>query len=204
MPSAESLPSFLLTHLYQFFGSLLGCSEYSMPGFPAYGGDASMYEVHKFMNLDPSEMGYFITQVALAAQSFGVADADVAAVGMALNSLFNVRCAPPTEVIPGEGKQLQSICINEMCPLAENDTCQCYDAAVEPGQTLPSQVMSAGPECSVGAGEGGQGGNSTATSSMAPTGPTGAPTEPSTVPGAAAVAGVSFGAIVAGVAALLL
>lgn len=37
----------LLTHLYEFFGSLLQCSEVGMKGFPAYGGMASMYEVHK-------------------------------------------------------------------------------------------------------------------------------------------------------------
>lgn len=38
-----------------------------MPGFDAYTGHASMYEVHKFMALDPYEVGYFITQVGLAA-----------------------------------------------------------------------------------------------------------------------------------------
>ena len=40
-------PSMLLTHLYEFFGVLLGCSDVGMKGFPAYAGDASMYEVHK-------------------------------------------------------------------------------------------------------------------------------------------------------------
>lgn len=59
--------SFLLTHLYQFFGSLLGCSQQGLPGFDAYDGQASMYEVHKFMDLDPNEFGYFISQVGLAA-----------------------------------------------------------------------------------------------------------------------------------------
>lgn len=29
----------LLTHLYEFFGSLLGCSEVGMTGFSAYMGD---------------------------------------------------------------------------------------------------------------------------------------------------------------------
>lgn len=38
-----------------------------MPGFDAYTADASMYEVHKFMALDANEVGYFITQVGLAA-----------------------------------------------------------------------------------------------------------------------------------------
>ena len=31
----------LLTHLYGFFGSLLGCSQQGMSDFPAYGGQAS-------------------------------------------------------------------------------------------------------------------------------------------------------------------
>lgn len=44
---AERLNSKLITHLYEFFGSLLGCSSVGMSGFPAYAGDASMYKVHK-------------------------------------------------------------------------------------------------------------------------------------------------------------
>ena len=39
----------LLTHLYEFFGTLLGCSHVGMAGFDAYAGDASMYEVHKYV-----------------------------------------------------------------------------------------------------------------------------------------------------------
>lgn len=185
---------------------------YSMPGFPAYGGDASMYEVHKFMDLDPSEMGYFIQQVALSAQSFGVADSDVEGVGMALNSLFNVRCAPPTEAIPGDGKQLQSICINEACPVAENSTCQCYDAAVKPGESLPqSDDKMKGPECEVAKDEGHHGGNATMTATSSGAMPTGTqttmPGEPTeaTTPGAAALKGVSVGAaLMAGFAAFML
>ena len=37
----------LLTHLYEFFGTLLGCSEQGKDDFSAYNGEASMYEVHK-------------------------------------------------------------------------------------------------------------------------------------------------------------
>lgn len=39
----------LLTHLYEFFGTLLGCSTVGMKGYPAYSGAASMYEVHKYV-----------------------------------------------------------------------------------------------------------------------------------------------------------
>jgi hypothetical protein len=101
----------LLTHLYQFFGTLLGCSKIGTADFPAYAGDKSMYEVHKHMALDAFQVGYFITQVGLSAASFGVATADIEAMGMALMDLFGYKCAPPATVVPAQGPQLQSVCI---------------------------------------------------------------------------------------------
>lgn len=84
------------------------------------------------MDLNASDVGYFIEQVGLAAASFGVAKADLTIVGDALSSIFNVRCAPPTTVIPAQGPQLQSICIADDCALAPNSTCAAYEAAVVP------------------------------------------------------------------------
>lgn len=102
----------LLTHLYSYFGVLLGCSMVGNgTAYPAYAGDKSMYETHKYMGLGAFEFGYFIEQVGLAAASFGVADADVTAVGMALNSLFGYKCAPAATVVPAQGDALQAICI---------------------------------------------------------------------------------------------
>jgi hypothetical protein len=126
--------SFLLTHLYSFFGALLGCSLYGKPtsDFPEYTGDASMYKVHKFMDLSAAEVGYFVTQVALAGASFGVSNDDLTGVGKALNSLFGMSCSPPAEVITGQGSQLQAICIDSTCPVATNAVCSQYDTAVEP------------------------------------------------------------------------
>lgn len=49
--------SFLLTHLYTFFGALLGCSMYGKGAFPSYMGHGSMYEVHSFMDLDAAQVG---------------------------------------------------------------------------------------------------------------------------------------------------
>ncbi|KAJ3579979.1 hypothetical protein NPX13_g586 [Xylaria arbuscula] len=171
---------FLLTHLYQFFGSLLGCSQQGMPGFDAYEGFASMYEVHKFMALDPSEVGYFITQVGLAASSFGVADSDIQAVATALNSLFGYRCAPPTTVIESQGAQLQAICIDDACPIAEDATCGQYEPIIEPSSAAS--------------------GNSTSTSYNMPS-PTGsasttskAPQETSSSPSSSATAVATAGA----------
>jgi hypothetical protein len=45
---ASSNTAFLLNHLYQFFGALLGCTA---SGFPGYEGVASMADVHRFMQI---------------------------------------------------------------------------------------------------------------------------------------------------------
>ena len=101
--------SFLLTHLYQFFAALLGCSQFGNTVMP-YAGTNGMYEVHKFMALDAAEVGYFIQQVGLSAASFGVASSDVAAVGSALMNAFGYRCLPPASIPAFESPALQSIC----------------------------------------------------------------------------------------------
>ena len=75
-------------------------------GFDAYMASASMYEVGRFMDLNHATKTYFIQQVCMAAVSFSVADDDVKAVGVSLSELFNVRCAPPTTVIPSQNKLL--------------------------------------------------------------------------------------------------
>jgi len=139
----------LVTHLYQFFGILLGCSLEGTGVYPSYQGDASMYQVHRygslvalsimmltifsrFMGFSYSETTYFIQQVGLAAESFGVADSDVTAVAGALNKFFNVRCEPPVTIAPVLGSQLMSICTDATCPLAPNATCSAYPAFYDP------------------------------------------------------------------------
>ncbi|KAI9817381.1 MAG: hypothetical protein M1832_004688 [Thelocarpon impressellum] len=118
----------LLTHLYQYFGVLLECSLQGTPGYSSYQGQPSQYQVHKFMDLSPYELGYFITQVGLSAASFGVAEEDVSAVGTALSTLFGYRCSPPTTVVPAQGPQLQSMCGEvDTCPLDPNATCSLAD-----------------------------------------------------------------------------
>jgi hypothetical protein len=118
--------SMLLTHLYEFFGILTGCSTVGQGAFPAYGGDPSMGRVHQFMDLDAYQMGYFITQVGLAAASFGVTTPDVTAVGMALQNAFDYRCAAPAAIVPGSQPEIQAICVNPACPLAMNPQCSAY------------------------------------------------------------------------------
>ena len=140
----------LLTHLYQYFGVLLGCSQQGKTGFDAYKGEGSQYEVHKFMALDEFQVGYFITQVGLSAASFGVTTEDVTAVGMSLNQVFNYKCAPPTPVVPSQGPQLQAICIADTSPLAANDTCSAYKAVVEPKNATESGSSSSSSSSGTG------------------------------------------------------
>jgi len=138
---------FLLTHLYDYFGSLLGCSMQGMAGFEAYNGHASMYEVHKFMGLGKPEMDYFIAQVGLAAASFGVAKDDVTAVADSLNKAFNRACSPPATIIKSQGEHLQAICIDQStCPKAEKAECGKYEAVVKPqaGNATMGGAMSSG------------------------------------------------------------
>jgi hypothetical protein len=124
-----TITSKLLTHLYQYFGVLLGCKQ--MPG---YTGRTSMYDVHKFMDLGMDELGYFIEQIGLAALSFGVDPSDLTPVAQALGTLFGQRCAPPVSILGGSvPAELQAICLDETCSLAVNVTCGSYGPSVSPG-----------------------------------------------------------------------
>ncbi|TGO41113.1 hypothetical protein BHYA_0026g00190 [Botrytis hyacinthi] len=147
----------LLTHLYQYFGVLLSCSKQGRAGFPRYSGSASQYNVHKFMYLSDAEVNYFIEQVALSAASFGVSDSDLMTIGYSLQQSFGYRCLPPTTVVPSQGGQLQSICTDNTCPLAPNNTCAYYDHTV----TKPKSSSARSP--GTGSSTGTRTNNSTAT-----------------------------------------
>lgn len=100
----------LISHLYPYFASLLGCSLFGNTVDP-YPGPTSMYELHKFMALDEKEVGWFIAQVGLSAASFGVTDEDVNTVAMALNGAFGMRCSGPASGPQSLMPELQAICI---------------------------------------------------------------------------------------------
>ncbi|KAK4553343.1 hypothetical protein LTR86_009643 [Recurvomyces mirabilis] len=121
----------LMTHLYEYFGGVLGCSGYGK-GFPSYNSTTSMYSVHKYMALNPFEVNYFIEQVGASAASWGVSPADVEIVGSTLQSLFGQKCTANTSVLPGSPPELQSICIDAACPQAPNASCSAYDAVEKP------------------------------------------------------------------------
>ncbi|KAK5077680.1 hypothetical protein LTR70_009501 [Exophiala xenobiotica] len=142
--SADSNQYGLLTHLYQFFGKLLGCSGYGQMGFPSYMGDPSMARVHKFMALDSAEVGYFISQVGAAATCFGVSSSDVSSVAGVLMQYFGYRCSPPLAIT--DGAQLQSICEDCSCPYDPNAQCGLYDhGGCYPEPMTASQCMSGAP-----------------------------------------------------------
>lgn len=148
----------LMTHLYEFFGILLGCSMQSsnnasptVPtnsaypfgdvtdggnGFNSYQGDPSMYDVHRFMNLTAADLGYFIEQVALAAESLGVAATDVDMVGVALATTFTELCSPPVALVAGVPAQVQAICNDVTCSKSVVNSCNAYPDAADVGATF--------------------------------------------------------------------
>ena len=69
------------------------------------------------MDLEGPEMHYFIHNIYDAAVSLGVAGPDLVthvgdaiSIGIALDNVFNKRCSPAEQIVPGQGKELQSVC----------------------------------------------------------------------------------------------
>lgn len=160
----------------------------------------TLSQVHKFMGLGKPEMDYFITQVGLAAASFGVTKDDITTVANALNTTFNVACSPAVEIVKSAGPQLQAICIDQAsCMKAKAPVCDKYASVVQPqnatGTMAPSGSQTMMPS-----------GTMTGTMSMT-SGATGTQSGATTSPtktGAAVANGVNFAAAAAGLAAFLL
>ncbi|KAH8805017.1 hypothetical protein F5884DRAFT_902112 [Xylogone sp. PMI_703] len=104
-------------HMVSSVGTLYNCtllnSTTNRASSPAY--------VHKFMNLNPTAVGYFIEQLTLASVYCGVSGHDAKMIKAQMNNMYNFRCAP---AIDG---QLNSICQASTCPLAEPQAdCEAY------------------------------------------------------------------------------
>lgn len=104
----------LLTHFYQYFGLILGCSS---PDFPKYQGSGSQAQVHRFMDLPSPAMHYFIHNIYDAAVSLGVAGPDLVthvgdaiSIGIGLDNIFNKKCSPAQQIAPYQPSELQSMC----------------------------------------------------------------------------------------------
>ena len=145
--------------------------------------------IHRFMDLSEAEFSYFVSQVAASAASFGVATADLTAVGMALNTAFGYKCSPPATIVPAQGAQLQSMCTGEGCPLDPKSDCAMY-------QTNITEPMMANGTSSSGGGSMGSPtmGGASSTGSM--------PAQASTA--GAAANSMSFAALVGGLFAMIL
>jgi hypothetical protein len=108
----------LFTHLYQFFGSLIGCKA---AGFPSYNGVPGMNQVHKLMNITKKQNDYFISQVGAAASALGVSGKDVATIAKVLDSIFNTRCPKLLTAEDGVPSFLigtnPSVCVDKSCTL---------------------------------------------------------------------------------------
>lgn len=120
--SANSGCSRLFTHLYTAFGHIYGCTKVeeflsdsakTAPLPPPY--------VHKYMDLDRVQIGYFIAQLIVASKHFGFSDDDAQTLSSAMNNRYNTRCGPAVN-----GK-LYSICFNKDRPLAAPESdCEAY------------------------------------------------------------------------------
>ena len=104
----------LFHHWFIAFGYVYSCSQVTQ--FPnnstGSGARNSDSYIHKFMNLNQTDVGYFIRQLTLASQYFGFTETDSSTLETFMNARYNVRCQPP---IDGE---LYSICLADDCPLA--------------------------------------------------------------------------------------
>lgn len=118
-----------------------------MPAFPSYNGSASMYATHKYMALSSPQLTYFIQQVGLAASSFGIADADIAAVAASLMDTFGQRCSKDAVVVPYQRPaRPQAICTGEGCEVAGGDGVSeaCVKAGPAPLPGVADAVKAAG------------------------------------------------------------
>lgn len=64
------------------------------------------------MDLNQTQVAYFIAQLIIASKYYGFSDADAATLSTFMNARYNTRCSPPID------GQLYSICLAKDCPLA--------------------------------------------------------------------------------------
>ena len=131
----------LFQHFFVAFAHIFGCSD-PPPSPPSTGGTPSLAYVHKYMNLNFTDLGHFIDQLTQATVHFGFSAEDSQTLSTNLNSMYNVRCAPPVTTNPAQGPQLYSLCQADTCPLAEpNPDCAAYVNLTANG--LPGGVTTA-------------------------------------------------------------
>jgi hypothetical protein len=117
----EGVQDDMFSSFYIYFGNLLGCSGLQTRD---YAGITSMYEAHKFMYLSLPELSYFVSQLALAAESIGFNREDVDIITTSLLQMFGQRCSPTLDALEGQRPAKQAICTDESeegkCPVYQN------------------------------------------------------------------------------------
>lgn len=109
----------LFNHWLGAFSHIFACSL--PPTLPATtGGQLNLAYVHKFMDLNQTDIGHFIDQLALSSSHWGFSASDSSQLSIQLNAKYNVRCSPAV------GTQLYSLCQDDTCPLAETPDCAAY------------------------------------------------------------------------------
>ncbi|KAF5125184.1 hypothetical protein E5D57_009870 [Metarhizium anisopliae] len=141
--------------------------------------------VHRFMDLNQTEVGYFIEQLIAASKYYGFSDTDATTLSTFMNARYNIRCAPPAN---GE---LYSICLSNECPLAAPDAnCDVYNN-IQPYGLTNATTQSSTPTPVL---------PTTSTASSTATSTTAAPTAPaggSSSLSGGAIAGIAIGAAAA-------
>lgn len=119
----------LFAHFFQAFSHIFGCSDPPEPAPSTSGSNSplSLAYVHKYMNLNYTDLGHFINQLSMATANYGFSDQDSQTLSTDLNGMYNVRCAPPVTESAAQGPQLLSLCQADTCPLAvPNADCAAY------------------------------------------------------------------------------
>lgn len=79
------------------------------------------------MNLNHTQLSYFIDQLTMSAEHFGFSEQDAGTINRNLNARYNVRCAPAFAFNAQSKPQLLSLCQHPSCPLAAPDAdCPAY------------------------------------------------------------------------------
>ncbi|OAA41641.1 hypothetical protein NOR_05149 [Metarhizium rileyi] len=130
--TAEIRPSsnqdILFSHWYVTFGKVYKCTNASQFVAKEYAPFTPAY-VHKFMDLDQTQVAYFIDQLILASKYYGFSDSDAQQLAANMNTKYNNKCSPPDAT-----GQLNSVCFASDCPRAvpEQD-CKAYESIEQYG-----------------------------------------------------------------------
>lgn len=120
----------LFYHFFADFSNVFGCSiPFAAPSSTGSTGGSqqlTLAYVHKYMDLNYTDIGHFIDQFGQAIHHFGFSEQGANTFMTDFNADYNVRCAPP--VTSDGSTQLLSLCQDPSCsPTAPSPDCAAYD-----------------------------------------------------------------------------